>query len=190
MTPKSFDIDTAKEIVGDIRMREIEAKARHDADNGIIDAPIKRKGTYWDGVSSDMEYVVYTNAHQKRIERIERISSMKKKEVNKLDEMWEALATYQPQADAEGHGKTWATMCQEKTSSAAHAVYVAWAGADATDATDDDSAYHVAWSVAVTVVSVDGATADADTAWASVADMLAQNVIDRINKFNMKETQT
>jgi hypothetical protein len=33
MTPKSFDIDTCKEVVGDGRMRVIEAKARQDADN-------------------------------------------------------------------------------------------------------------------------------------------------------------
>ena len=74
MTPKSFDIDTAKEIVGDARMRVIEAKARQDADNGIMDAPpAKVDGTYWEGVDSYMEYVVYTTAHHKRLERIQRI---------------------------------------------------------------------------------------------------------------------
>ena len=73
MTPKSFDIDTAKEIVGDARMRVIEAKARQDAENGIVDAPKQVKGTYWDGVDSYMEYVVYTTAHHKRLERIQRI---------------------------------------------------------------------------------------------------------------------
>jgi hypothetical protein len=41
MTPQSFDIDTAKEIVGDTRMRVIEAKARQDADSGIMDKPAK-----------------------------------------------------------------------------------------------------------------------------------------------------
>ena len=73
MTPKSFDIDTAKEMVGDARMRVIEAKARQDADNGIKDAPAKAKGTYWDVVRSDMEYVVYITAHHKRLERIQRM---------------------------------------------------------------------------------------------------------------------
>ena len=73
MTPKSFDIDTAKEIVGDARMRTIEAKARQDADNGIMDKPTKVEGNYWDGVRSDMEYVVYTTAHSKRLERIQRM---------------------------------------------------------------------------------------------------------------------
>jgi len=73
MTPKSFDIDTCKEVVGDARMRVIEAKARQDADNGVMDAPAMAKGTYWDVVRSDMEYVVYVTAHHKRLERIQRM---------------------------------------------------------------------------------------------------------------------
>ena len=36
----------------------------------------------------------------------------------KLDEMWAALAVYQPQADAAGHGESWARMCANKTSDA------------------------------------------------------------------------
>ena len=73
MTPKSFDIDTCKEVVGDARMRTIEAKARQDADNGVMDTPAMAKGTYWDVVRSDMEYVVYVTAHHKRLERIQRM---------------------------------------------------------------------------------------------------------------------
>lgn len=64
MTPQSFDIDTCKEVVGDARMRVIEAKARQDADNGVMDAPAMTKGTYWDGVYSYMEYVVCNGAPQ------------------------------------------------------------------------------------------------------------------------------
>jgi hypothetical protein len=78
MTPKSFDIDTAKEIVGDERMRVIEAKARQDADNGIMDKPVRAVGSYWDVVSSDMEYVVYITAHHKRMERVARIKEKEK----------------------------------------------------------------------------------------------------------------
>jgi hypothetical protein len=73
MTPQSFDIDTAKEIVGDTRMRAIEAKARQDADSGIMDKPARAEGTYWDVIRSDMEYIVYTTAHHKRLERIQRM---------------------------------------------------------------------------------------------------------------------
>lgn len=73
MTPKSFDIDTAKHIVGDARMRVIEAKARADADAGTHDAPQRDAGAYWDRVRSDMEYVIYTTTHQKRLERVARI---------------------------------------------------------------------------------------------------------------------
>ena len=78
MTPKSFDIDTAKEIVGDERMRTIEAKARQDADNGIMDKPVRAVGSYWDVVSSDMEYVVYITAHHKRMERVARMKEREK----------------------------------------------------------------------------------------------------------------
>ena len=39
--------------------------------------------------------------------------------MSKLEEMWAALAAYQPQADAAGHGATWAKMCKEKTAKAA-----------------------------------------------------------------------
>ena len=73
MTPRSFDIDTCKEVVGDARMRVIEAKARQDADNGVMDAPAMAKGTYWDGAYSYMEYVVYVTAHDKRLARIQRM---------------------------------------------------------------------------------------------------------------------
>jgi hypothetical protein len=73
MTPKSFDVDTCKEVVGDARMRTIEAKARQDADNGIMDAPADVEGTYWDRAYSSMEYIVYITAHHKRLERIQRM---------------------------------------------------------------------------------------------------------------------
>jgi len=73
MTPQSFDIDTCKEVVGDARMRVIEAKARQDADNGVMDKPARAEGTYWDVVRSDMEYVVYVTTHHKRLERIQRM---------------------------------------------------------------------------------------------------------------------
>jgi len=73
MTPQSFDIDTCKEVVGDARMRVIEAKARQDADNGVMDKPARAEGTYWDVVRSDMEYAVYVTAHHKRMERIQRM---------------------------------------------------------------------------------------------------------------------
>ena len=78
MTPKSFDIDTAKEIVGDAQMRTIEAKARQDADNGVMDKPARAEGNYWDGIRSDMEYIVYITAHHKRMERAARIKEREK----------------------------------------------------------------------------------------------------------------
>ena len=72
VTPKSFDIDTCKEVVGDERMRVIEATARHDADNGILQK-FQPAEMYWDKVKSIMEYVIYTTAHKKRMERVARM---------------------------------------------------------------------------------------------------------------------
>ena len=50
--------------------------------------------------------------------------------MTKLDEMWAALAAYQPQADAAGHGEGWAKMCQLRTVASASASAAA-AAADA-----------------------------------------------------------
>jgi hypothetical protein len=87
--------------------------------------------------------------------------------MNKLNEMWAALAAYQPKADAEGHGETWATMCKEKTSDAAEAA--AW---DAAAAAWSASADEAAWSASA--AAWDAAVAEADS-W-------AQSAIDGINK--------
>lgn len=78
MTPNSFDIDTCKEVIGDGRMRVIEAKARQDADNGILQKFQPAKDTYWVDVKSIMEYVIYTTAHMKRMERVARIKEREK----------------------------------------------------------------------------------------------------------------
>jgi len=78
LTPNSFDIDTCKEVVGDERMRVIEAKARQDADNGITEKFQPAKGSYWIDVKSIMEHVIYTTAHKKRMERVARIKEREK----------------------------------------------------------------------------------------------------------------
>ena len=80
--------------------------------------------------------------------------------MTKLDEMWAALAAYQPQADAAGHGESWARMCANKTSAYAAAAYAAAAYAA------DAAAY----------------AADADAADVAAADRWAQKAIDRIKK--------
>jgi phosphopantothenate synthetase len=42
-----------------------------------------------------------------------------------IDKMWAAMAVYQPTADADGHGETWALMCSERTEDAAEAAWAA-----------------------------------------------------------------
>lgn len=76
MTPGSFDIDTAKEMLGNERMRSVETKARTDADGGTdAYAPPKCAGSdpYWIQVQTSMARVVYLNAFKKRIDRAARI---------------------------------------------------------------------------------------------------------------------
>jgi hypothetical protein len=51
--------------------------------------------------------------------------NIKGQHMSKLEEMWAALTAYQPQADAAGHGESWAAMCKERTVAAARAAYYA-----------------------------------------------------------------
>ena len=81
-----------------------------------------------------------------------------------LEEMWAALAVYQKQADKNGHGKSWAKMCREKTSSAAYAAY-----SDASTAAAADAAVYAAGAV-----YADAEDAEDAAEW-------AQKAIDRIN---------
>jgi hypothetical protein len=87
------------------------------------------------------------------------------KHMTKVEEMWTALAAYQPQAVAAGHGPSWARMCKEKNVEAAAAAAVA---------ADAYAAYAAAYAAAA-------ADADADAAkkWAQIA-------IDRITKVLVK----
>jgi hypothetical protein len=40
-----------------------------------------------------------------------------------LAEMWRELSEYQPQADADGYGESWAKMCRERTANTAWDAY-------------------------------------------------------------------
>ena len=91
--------------------------------------------------------------------------------MTKLEEMWAALAAYQPQADAAGHGPSWARMCKEKTVEAAYCAAAAAVNADA------DATAAVADAAAV------AATYAAD---AAAAKKWAQRAIDRITRVLVK----
>lgn len=78
MTPKSFDIATAKEYVGDARMREIETKARTDADANAYAPPHGLRAvfaSYASEVAGQMKDIVYLHAYKKRKDRIERMAA-------------------------------------------------------------------------------------------------------------------
>ena len=84
-----------------------------------------------------------------------------------LTEMWEALATHQPLADAYGYGPTWAHMCAEKTRDAADA---ADSDADAANAANAaDAAYAAAYAAANAANAADAAAFYAAKAIALIA---------------------
>lgn len=102
----------------------------------------------------------------------------------KLEQMWDALAAYQPQADAHGHGDTWAAMCSEKTATAANAAANTAAAAYAVYAADAADA--AAYAVYAEAGAADYGTAVYGTATyaeaAAYAEMWAKKATARINK--------
>ena len=98
--------------------------------------------------------------------------------MDKVKEMWEALTAYQQQADAAGHGATWARMCKERTAAAAYCAAV--------DAADAAAAYvdaDVAFAAANAVDEAADAAAYAAAGYAYAdAEKWAQKAIERINK--------
>jgi hypothetical protein len=96
---------------------------------------------------------------------------------DKINEMWTALAAYQPTADAKGHGASWALMCSKRTERAANiAGDAAWVASSAYDA------YAAAWSAGDAVAyAVDAVTYTAAYA-ADRVEYCAQRSIDYINK--------
>jgi hypothetical protein len=53
------------------------------------------------------------------VERLRAEVAALKAQPDPLAEMWRELSEYQPQADADGHGESWARMCEERTEDAA-----------------------------------------------------------------------
>lgn len=70
MTPKSFDAETSREMVGDERARTIETKARADADAGVYDPPAAAEAlSFWGQYQEEFARVVYSAQYKKRIDR-------------------------------------------------------------------------------------------------------------------------
>jgi len=105
--------------------------------------------------------------------------------MTKLEEMWEALAAYQPQADVAGYGLAWARMCSERTcSAAALAADAAAAAADAADAAAADAATALAAAnaavAAAALAAADAAGVAAAVAAAVHSKYLSRKAIKRI----------
>ena len=61
-----------------------------------------------------------------------------------LNEMWKTMAGYQPNANANGHGESWARMCQERTQAAIEiAAYEAGCEGDEYLANEAYAAYDI-----------------------------------------------
>jgi len=74
MTPRSMDIDTCKEIIGDAQTRVIEANAREDAESYKFNkVNIPDQVSYWEKIRLQMQQIIYATAHSKRLERIKRM---------------------------------------------------------------------------------------------------------------------
>lgn len=69
ITPGSFDLITAREITGDSLARNIEGKARQDADVEGYDPPKVDGEFYWQKVERQMQAIVYHEQYKKRLER-------------------------------------------------------------------------------------------------------------------------
>ena len=95
--------------------------------------------------------------------------------MTKLEEMWTALEKYQKQADAEGHGESWAAMCGMKTAEAAHMA--ALKAAKHRDPADYDGTASPAMVAADSAYRETGLAADISIEYYDYA----QYAIDRIN---------
>ena len=105
--------------------------------------------------------------------------------MNKIEEMWEALAAYQVQADIAEYGQLWAVMCSEKTVHAA--VDAAYAAAYAAAAYAAYAAAYAAAAAAVAAAAYAAYAAAADDA--AEADRWAQKTIDCIKKITTSPAQ-
>lgn len=78
MKPGQYDLETAKEMVGDFRVRAIEKDARDAAEDNRdcpLDGVLRSAGnTYFDTVMLEMECRIWHAAHQKRKDRLERMA--------------------------------------------------------------------------------------------------------------------
>ena len=98
--------------------------------------------------------------------------------MTKVEEMWEALTAYQPQAVTAGHGESWAKMCREKTyAAAADAAYAAYAYS------------YVAYAYVYPAAAAYAAAAYAYAADDAAAQECAQKAIKRINNVLIKPAQ-
>lgn len=102
---------------------------------------------------------------------------------SKVNEMWTALESYQAQADANSHGRSWALMCSKKTSAAANSA------ANSASCAHNDTASKAAYTTAIAVHSANYASCvDRDNDWAyriaayNYSNYYAQNAIDLVTK--------
>ena len=74
MIPGSFDVETAKEVLGDAAVRELSALGRQAAEAGQ-EGPVQdlRSETYWGTMTEALKQVVADDAFSRRKARLERM---------------------------------------------------------------------------------------------------------------------
>jgi hypothetical protein len=74
MTPKSFDIQTCSEMIGDDRQRYINRLVDEDIESGHIRGwPVDESKSYWSQASQEFERITYMSAYRNKLERMARI---------------------------------------------------------------------------------------------------------------------
>jgi hypothetical protein len=78
VTPLTFSVANATELIPDARLREITAEAREYADAGRPPRdvwPAHGNTTYWSGVLLEHERLVWLDTYERRVARIRRMGA-------------------------------------------------------------------------------------------------------------------
>jgi hypothetical protein len=70
----SFDIDTAKEMIGNEEVIRLEALAAADLEKGVVSNFTDTGSTYWDQCRSEFKRRVYESAYEMKKQKQDRIS--------------------------------------------------------------------------------------------------------------------
>jgi hypothetical protein len=85
-------------------------------------AQLESRGEFRWGLEFVEVFAASLRAALAEVERLRAEVAALKAQSDPLAEMWRELESYQPQADADGHGESWRRMCEERTPETARAA--------------------------------------------------------------------